>query len=351
MNVLLISILLIVLAAIIYISIHKKASAKKEKKVTNPTSESTKNPAQVDRIKSIPEPEPESKSEQAEPVVSIKYTTTTGEDEFYKLKLKDPRWIQLSKKIKARDKYKCVECDSDGGGIVVLESIEDLEPLVDFPEVYKIVKEIFETKNELISELETDMVQRQLMRTFEAGEFSENSIYVYQDTKYNNNIAINTYIHTDAFSTNFFSFASTSSTELQSINFNRKWIDIDLLPFKKKDSIGTGGSILVEFVKEGDSKNTLLLRSTMDYNNSVYYRGQGILTYNGLSIIFPLYSLDKKQALNVHHKVYYENSEPWDFEEPYSELITLCHKCHMEAHKHPIPVKRRNSTGSTDANR
>ncbi len=346
MNVLLISILIIVLAAIIYISIHKKSTAKKEKKVINTTSDSTTNPVKVEPIKSIIELESESKSAPVEPVESISYTTTTGENEFYKAKLKDPRWIALSKKIKARDKYKCVECGSDGGETIMLNSINDLEPIVDFPEVYVFVKEIFETKDELIIALETDMAQRQLSRTLEANRLSEKPIFVFQDTQYLDNIAVSTYLDINIYGTNSFLFATTSSTELQSINYNKKLIDIDSLPFKTKDTIGTGGSILVEFVKEGDSKNTILLRRIMDYNKSAGYRGQGILTYNGLSIIFPLYALDKKQSLNVHHTVYYLDKEPWDFEEPYAELITLCHKCHMEAHKHPIPVKSRNSTGT-----
>lgn len=39
---------------------------------------------------------------------------------------------------------------------------------------------------------------------------------------------------------------------------------------------------------------------------------------------------DKESTLNVHHKAYKKNAEPWEYEE--HELSCLCDGCHAEAH-------------------
>ena len=55
---------------------------------------------------------------------------------------------------------------------------------------------------------------------------------------------------------------------------------------------------------------------------------------------FPLYSLDFKQSLDVHHKVYRKKNgqiiEPWEYDD--KDLETLCHSCHLKKHKLPIYV-------------
>jgi hypothetical protein len=40
---------------------------------------------------------------------------------------------------------------------------------------------------------------------------------------------------------------------------------------------------------------------------------------------------DDKSTLNVHHKLYSSNTEPWDY--PDSYLITLCETCHADEKK------------------
>lgn len=35
--------------------------------------------------------------------------------------------------------------------------------------------------------------------------------------------------------------------------------------------------------------------------------------------------------LNVHHKIYFKNCNPWDYEDRF--LITLCENCHNNIHK------------------
>lgn len=349
MNLLLISISLIVLSAIIYISFHRKSTAKKEKKVINKTSESKQKLKQGESIKSSTKPEPlaehdfELKSSLEEPVESISYTTTTGENEFYKAKLKDPRWIELSKKIKARDHNRCVECGSDGGEIIILNSIEELKPLVDFPEVYEAVKEIYD--NRLLFNFNS-IEQRfsgYIHGFSDIYDFvSRNSIYQLQD-KY-----LYTFVsNTSVLNKNIIKFIS-NTLKVDRVQCNIIKFEKYLRYFKADRITSITLSMGLLYIIEGHTDNQLILRqSEYEYDtNIVVFGGQGILTYNGLSIIFPLYSLGKKKSLDVHHTVYYLDKEPWDFEEPYSELTTLCHKCHMEAHKHPIPVKSRNSTGT-----
>jgi len=338
MNVLLISILLIVLAAIIYIVNYKNSTAKKEKKVTNSTSESKQKPKQGEFIKSSTEPEPlaehdfKFKPAPVEPVESISYTTTTGENEYYKMKLKDPRWIELSKKIKARDHYRCVKCGSDGGEIVVLDSIEDLEPIVDFPEVYIYIKELFE--NQLNSNLSQEKGEHINQSAIDYIFLSSKEI-VGIENKY-----LYTFLAKDLSKPNRMLQFVSHKLDTQTVKCNIIRKEKTLRYFKADKVVSTTDYICVVFVAEGSTDNQWILRQSINKSdNLVEFGGQGILTYNGLSIYFPLFSMDKKQALNVHHSVYYLDKEPWEFEEPYAELITLCHKCHMEAHKHPIPVK------------
>ena len=60
----------------------------------------------------------------------------------------------------------------------------------------------------------------------------------------------------------------------------------------------------------------------------------GILSYNKISIIFPLSKRLFPIVLEVHHKVYKkENGEfikPWEYKD--DELETLCHSCHEQTH-------------------
>ena len=86
----------------------------------------------------------------------------------------------------------------------------------------------------------------------------------------------------------------------------------------------------------------VILEEAVDYYLGSY-RGKGILTYNQYSIVFPLYKLDSKQSLDVHHKVYRAKNgeliEPWQYDN--SDLETLCHCCHIEKHKFPIQIINR----------
>lgn len=40
---------------------------------------------------------------------------------------------------------------------------------------------------------------------------------------------------------------------------------------------------------------------------------------------------DTRGTLNVHHKTYRKNTEPWDYED--SNFVTLCEPCHKKSHE------------------
>lgn len=40
---------------------------------------------------------------------------------------------------------------------------------------------------------------------------------------------------------------------------------------------------------------------------------------------------DKTEELHIHHTIYINGREPWDYDGEY--LITLCHSCHLEEEK------------------
>jgi hypothetical protein len=41
---------------------------------------------------------------------------------------------------------------------------------------------------------------------------------------------------------------------------------------------------------------------------------------------------DDSSTLNVHHKEYFKNQDPWDYDK--GQLVCLCESCHEEEHSH-----------------
>lgn len=62
-----------------------------------------------------------------------------------------------------------------------------------------------------------------------------------------------------------------------------------------------------------------------------------MLSYDEYAVVFPLYEQLKSSDLEVHHLRYFSSRNPWDVED--DDLVTLCHSCHVEANKYPIPIK------------
>jgi hypothetical protein len=93
----------------------------------------------------------------------------------------------------------------------------------------------------------------------------------------------------------------------------------------------------IEYFLGMSTSGKIYLRHRFNYSKS-NINGQGIITQDGFSVIFPLYNLvNHINPLEVHHKVYREGKNPW--ESPDEELITLCYSCHEKEHLiHKIPV-------------
>ena len=266
----------------------------------------------------------------------VRYIKTSGRDEFYNEKLKDENWKKKSAEIKRKQGYKCQECGSLGNPFVKLENIENLWSFVDFTEVYENVKLIFSKKDDYI-----ELFRNNFNSKIDLSDFKRNT------ERLEENIFINSYEKNDTWGfTKKYDFFTQSEYEMNEIEQSESLIPCKLSYYAQNKEIKVANNILIEYIQQGDTTGKILLRHKFDYhyaNKDAYivFRGQGIITLDGFSIIFPLYSLDKPATLNVHHKAYYEDLEPWKC--PENELITLCHRCHMKAHEQEIPVKRINN--------
>jgi len=52
---------------------------------------------------------------------------------------------------------------------------------------------------------------------------------------------------------------------------------------------------------------------------------------------------DTESTLNVHHKTYRKNAEPWEYED--ENFITYCENCHSVIHEHIEDIKQNLTTG------
>lgn len=255
-----------------------------------------------------------------EPTVKvIRYIKTTGQDEYYREKLLNQNWKVKVEKIKNRDGYQCQHCF----GLTLLDNIDEIKNYVDYPEVGDAVIDIFKSKE-----------------LYYKPSSHEYEVLSYQSYE---NLTFSRLEDTDLFSNSGkIDLVSTSPLNEENIYGISKFIDIDSsFRYNVREPAKTTKSIGIIYFVDGNTNNQLVLRNIEWYKPGLPYAKQGILTFNGLTIVFPLLSI-KKEYLDVHHKAYYEDLEPWEC--PDNELITLCHRCHMKAHEQEIPVKRIIST-------
>lgn len=262
-------------------------------------------------------------------VTILRYIKTSGQDDYYKEKLSDQNWKKKSAEIKRKQGYKCQNCGFTTGKPIELNAIEDLKLYVDFNEVYNAVYQAFSSKDVFIQEIKTNNI----LKTIKIEKNINQSSKVI-----NENLHINSCILIGIYNTIQYQFFTLDMFAEKEFHTHRESVDCKL-PFYAKDKvIKNADRIIKEYTHEGNTNNRIILRHDYDYISKIDYRGQGILTYNGFSIVFPLYNIDNNVALNVHHKAYYEDLEPWEC--PDEELITLCFKCHNRAHEKDIPIKR-----------
>jgi hypothetical protein len=259
----------------------------------------------------------------------IKYVCTTGENVRYKELLENEKWKSKSKLIMERDVY-CQHCF----GLIQLGKIESIMNYVDFPEIGNIIIDIFQRKE----------------------NFNEGCCNLFPSNKFkikkriealNENLYILEFFPNDDIYTlpwmlnrNFKNGEILSSTPLYDISDfegsilikeTREYI------YKMKGENGTKEYVDIEYFPNVSTDGRIYLRHRFSYSRSDGY-GQGIISQDGFSIIFPLYNLNNYiDPLQVHHKAYREGKNPW--ESPDDELITLCSSCHKKEHsRHVIPV-------------
>ncbi len=321
-SIIIISCIVIILFTVAFTAIiRKKVIKKKLTKLASPIE--YENPftdylVTTEKSESITQPTPEKDAtlNVSKPIVEILgYIKTIGKDEFYKEKLSKQNWKEKVQEIKRRDGYQCKHCY----GMTLLDTIEDIRKYVDFPEVGEIVIDVFKNKE---SYCQPSSHEYKIISCIKKGEF-------YFIKLLNTNYYVNSG-----------KVDLITMSPLNNVNTcgHYSWIETDVMfsynvkdPTKKTNSIGT------YYFVEGNTNDQLILRNIEWYKADLPYAKQGVLTFNGLSIIFPLLKI-RTEYLDVHHLAYYENLEPWEC--PDNELITLCHSCHIKAHGKEIPIKR-----------
>lgn len=253
-----------------------------------------------------------------------KYFTpvTTGESEFYKEKLQDPRWIEKRNKIRQRDKYVCQHCFN----IKSLSSLDELDKYMDDysekdgSKIAQAVKQEFKyyikksiNKNGPC----TVIFEKRWIQKFQLYQYL---LYdqIYHTLK--NGKSCVGYLY--------------SNKEITPELINIQHITLDeKIPFKKKEGFGETQSLLLTYSPKATTCGQLLLRALFPLEvYGLEYNGVGQLSLDEYSIFFPLYNLNKfKEVLEVHHITYPISGVPWDIKDEYLE--TLCHACHIAKHK------------------
>ncbi len=259
----------------------------------------------------------------------IKYVRTTGENEFYKELLGNEKWESKSKSIIKRDVY-CQHCF----GLIQLDRIDSIMNYVDFPEIGNIIIDIFQRK-EYFNEGCRKLFHSNKFKIKKRVEVLNEDLYILEfspnDTIDNITWKVNR---------NFKNGGILSSTPLYDISDLEGSILKKITreyTYKMKGQNGTKEFVDIEYFPNVSTDGRIYLRHRFSYSRSDGY-GQGIISQDGFSVIFPLYNLNNYiNPLQVHHKAYREGKNPW--ESPDDELITLCSSCHKKEHtRHAIPV-------------
>jgi len=340
-----------IMLTIVLLLVFKKRKSEKNIITDSPEPVKEPDPVLVSNSPEVPnntiEFESNNKNTGSVEAVVIRYALTGRENEVYKEKLQDPLWKNKSKEIKKRDGFKCQQCSSSGDDLIELENIDDIKYYVDFPEVAEIVKTVFNNRKKYIEEIEqiwvaqNDSDQNDLNHFLHASSCLPNEKTEYYAEYEIFKIPV-IWKHYSIWDFKYFEreFLVKNNVEIPYFIGNSQNIEVSEFRYKTKEPSNICNKVSIEYFPTGNTNGKIYVRGGFEYSN-LKYPGQGILTIDGFSIVYPLYKLSYNK-LNVHHKAYYEDLEPWDSRIDH-ELITLCKKCHTEAHKavnYKIPVKK-----------
>lgn len=250
---------------------------------------------------------------------------TTGESEFYKEKLQDPRWIEKQSKIKQRDEYVCQHCLN----IKSLSSLDELDKYMDDyskekgSKIAESIKYIFMKRDKYIDKSRYENIKTKCNEIPEEKKWIS-KYQLYQHFAY----------YGDLFACHSGSgYGYVYSEDITFKAIIKQCITLsEKIPFKKKEGFGETQSLLVTYSPEATTCGQLLLRALFPLKvYGLEYNSIGQLSLDEYSIFFPLYNLNRfKDTLEVHHTRYPQSGLPWDIDDKH--LITLCHSCHMKEH-------------------
>lgn len=250
---------------------------------------------------------------------------TTGESEFYKEKLQDPRWIEKRDEIRKRDKNMCQHCFN----IKSLSSLDELDKYMDDyseekrSQIAEAIKYIFRERDKYIDKSIYENIKTKCHEIPEEKKWIS-KYQLYQHFAYYGDLYA-------CYSGRGYGYVYSEDITFKAII--KQCITLpEQIPYKKKEGFGETQSLLVTYSPGATTCGQLLLRALFPLEvYGLEYNGVGQLSLDEYSIFFPLYNLNRfKETLEVHHTEYPQSGLPWDVDDKH--LITLCHSCHMKEH-------------------
>lgn len=263
--------------------------------------------------------------------IEKKYFIRTECNELYKEKLNNLQWINKSYKIKQRDFNTCIKCHNS----IILNNISELQEYLN-QDNYQIIKNKWSPHPQI--------TQKDILPEYNgikgfAEQLASISLHCYIDSigLYAYNLSYK-YPNTIEAKGIFF-----STEKILKENDYWKWGIYKDAYMKGYFGDKRNWELYWQYCNLGNTDNKFILSFCPNHNGFYYsesYQRIGILSYNQYSIVFPLYKLKTRTSLEVHHKQYRKKNDmfinPWEYDD--NELVTLCHECHQEIHKTPIPI-------------
>lgn len=265
----------------------------------------------------------------------------TGSNDVYKELLSDQRWIDKSNEIKRKDFYTCTKCYNS----IVLRDVSELRTYLKDEKDFKTIISALSlskahTRNSFPFPRNKELITHGngwKVPIISHDYITSINLYVYEICKQ----AQRTPHGIELPQVNGIYFSNVKLDTSESCEWfwgAYNMIDSDNNNFYIKDAQGKYQSIFCQYIDNGNTNDKYILSYKFNSNKTYYYPSfyghMGILSYNKISIIFPLSKRLFPIVLEVHHKVYKkENGEfikPWEYKD--DELETLCHSCHEQTH-------------------
>ena len=252
---------------------------------------------------------------------------TSGESEYYKEKLKDPRWLDIRKKVLIRDKNVCTECSNCINDIVLLRDNSELKNYTGCSQnIGNFISDIFDQSEKFINSFISKEKSNEIdWKSYLRYHYPEKGIFLY--SKKTEHDIFGLYRQSKLPKYEFI-----STTDINKENIIRKfgkWLHIhEFYANNRLENI----SVFISYYPDisTDGKYYLKFRwgnAYQPFNGKWSLQKDGfIVSFDGDKIIE-----HKDIKLNVHHLFYNSSGNPWDCE--LNDLVTLCEKCHIAEHE------------------